>query len=211
MYSDNIPFVGLYNFNLGSYSEFIYTAVGYLGYSQYDNKIIIYNHIINKDFKEIEYKEELLKYEKKDYNDISTSTKIEKEIKGYDIMNKDLISCVFYSKDKKLFFISYSNNKELEIYNTKTKKLLKRIKIETELPTSYMSKTKDGKIIIKGAGTGYILNKELDVIARIPGLQDYKNNKLIINAWFKNYEVKMYSEKEVIAKAKKFLESKDRI
>ena len=211
MYSDNIPFVGLYNFNLGSYSEFIYTAVGYLGYSQYDNKIIIYNHIINKDFKETEYKVELLKYEKKDYNDISTSSKIEEEIKDYDIMNKDLISCIFYSKDKKLLFISYSKNKEFEIYNTKTKKLLKRIKLETDLPTSDMAKTKDGKILIKGVEAGYILNKELDVIARIPGLQDYKNNKLIINAWFKNYEVKMYSEKEVISKAKKFLESKGKI
>lgn len=200
--SDNITrYSNIFNCNLNNYKEFVKTWVGYLTYTSNDNRIIIYGTLKNKDIKKVEY-------EKKEFNKLRLS-EIKSLAEEYNHKKKNLVSNAFYSDDKKLLFIVYKDDK-LEVYNTKNKELLKEIDIPkySSFIDTYIAKTKNGEHIIKGIG-GYILNKDLDLIAYVPSLYDYHDDKMILinNTKDSYYEVKIYSDKEIINKAKDYLQS----
>ncbi len=108
----------------------------------------------------------------------------------------------------KKYFIGKSYlNMLAKVDDDKTKKVLNEVKLQNEEPTSYLCKTENGEHIIGH----YILNKDFEPIAYIPSLENYKNGKLILQDWTDYYEVPMYTEKEIIKKAKEYLESKGKI
>lgn len=198
--SDNCTwFPDIFNTQLSNYHMFLVAKGSYLTYVG-DNRIIGYNNIGNSNFKEIEYeapKREKLKTS--EMNDLA---------KEYNNDRKNLIYSVFYSDDKSLIFLSYNDGK-LEIYDTKTKKLLKDLQLK--IADYYLGKTLNDEIIIMGAG-GFILDKNYDLIAYIPELCDYRDSKLIIQEFYskKYYETKIYSLKEIIGKAKTYLKERGR-
>ena len=194
-----IVYTGLYNFNLSNYLDYLYTTKGFLAYTNNDNRIIIYSSINNDDIKEIDYEEKKL-----DTEDYYKTIKVKEDIiKSNKFTREDLISNAFYSNDKKYMFISYSDN-TLEIYDVENYKLLNKIDADRSIDT-YLGKTNNNEYIISSSKCGYILNKDFDKIAYIPDIYDYKNNKLILKTNSKFYEVKIYSEKELIDKAKKII------
>ena len=212
-YDDPTVLADMYHFNLPSYSKFLYTNAGYVGISNHSasgnkNRIIIYGRIKNNDVKEIEFKEDSYKYNKLDYNDLSSS-EIKTIADEYDLKNKNLISSAFYTDDKSLLFISYSNQ-VLEIYNNVTKKIIKVIDKVAYNPNVYIGRTASGEYIIRGNYCAYILNKDLSIVAYIPAMVDYIGNKVIIKSWNKYYEMDIYSEKDIISKAEEFLKEKGR-
>ena len=195
---NDVIYTGMFNFNLSYYEKFLNTSKGILAYANNDNRIIIYSHLQNDDIKEIEYEEkkfDTLKYSEKD-------TIIEE----YNFTKKNLIYSIFYSNDKKLLFVNYTD-KTLEIYNNETKQLLNTIKLNVNVDT-YISETENKEHLIKGTGRGYILNKDFEPIAFVPDLCDYNNGKLILQKTSKYYEVKIYTEKELINLAKDKLNTK---
>jgi len=193
---NDIIITGLFNFNLQNYEKYLYTNKGILAYANNDNRVVIYGHLKNKDMKEI-------KYEGK--NKISKTNTRDKEaiIEEYNFKKKNFIEQLTYSDDKSLLFVSYKNN-TLEIYDNETKKLINTME-GLKYIDEYLGKYNNTHII-KGTGKGYILDKNLELIAYVPKLYDYNNNKLILKSNEKYYEIKPYNEKELIEKAKQIRE-----
>ena len=202
MHSIQPNLAGYFNFSLSNYNQFLYTSRGYIGYSTSDNRIIIYGHLKNDDIQETEYEE-------KEFNKIDNDEK-DSIIEEYNFENKDLISKLFYSEDKQLLFVTYKYG-ALEIYNNKTKKLLKTIENISKEVDTYVCKTEDGEHIIKSSSAGYILNKDFELITYVPALYDYYNGIIILKDGKKYYEVKKYSEKEIINKGNEYLKSRGRL
>ena len=195
---NDIIYTGLFNFSLYNYEKFLFTSTGILAYTNNNNRIVIYNTFENSDIKEIEYEE-------KNFEAINSSDK-KKIIEEYGFKKKNLISSIFYSDDKKLLFVSYTDN-SLEIYNNDTKKLISTTEITIKIDT-YLGKTEENEHIIKGTKGGYILNKKYELIAYVPKLYDYNDGKLILKDDSKYYEVKIYKPNELINKAKDIINSK---
>ena len=201
-YSTNTMFVDYYNFKVPNYENILNSKVGLVALTNGKNgknakRVIIYNSLENEDIKKIEYKTEY-----------KSSDRVDKEeiIKEYKFKYKNLINKMFYSDDKKLLFVTY-DNQTMEVYDTKKKKLLNTVDIPRRLPDRYICKTDDGEYLVGE----YILNKNFEVIAYIPLLESYKDGKIIIGALDEYYEVKKYSEKEIIKKAEKYLKEKGKI
>ena len=167
------------------------------------NRIIIYGFLENNDIKSIDYNEDESTYKKNDTNYLIYS-KLDPIKEEYNFEHKDLITTIFYTDDKKIMFVSYKY-KTLEIYNNETKELIKTIEKIKEEPNSFICKTEDNEYIIKGVEGGFILNKDFDPIAYVPGLENYKDGKLILMDWNEYFEVKKYSAKELIEKAREYL------
>ena len=193
--NNDVVYTGLYNFNLSNYEKFLYTCRGILAYTNGDNRIIIYGKLENRDIQEIEYEEKTY-----DYLNNLTSSEKKSIIEEYNFKKRNLISNIFYSNDKKLLFVSYTDN-TLEIYNNESKKILNTVEHIKKIDT-YIGETENNEYLIKGTGGGYILNKDFELIAYVPKLYDYNNHKLILKSDSKYYEVKIYKEKELINIAK---------
>lgn len=194
--SDNNTVYGdVFNFNLSSYEAFLYVNGKIVTYTSNDDRIVIYGNLENKDIKEIQYEE-------KEFNKLTFSEQ-KKIIEKYNFKKKNLISEVFYSNDNKLLFVTYLDC-ILEIYDNDSKELLNSIKGTSHIASLnyYIGKTKNNEYIISGYGGGYILNKDFELIAYVPKLYDYKDGKLILKTDLKYYEVKMYTEEELINIAK---------
>ena len=194
----DVIYLGLYNFNLNNYKDYIIVDNKIITYTNDDNKIIVYGNIENKNIKEIEYKDKEFKY--------LDSKKKDEFIKDYNFPKKNLINSIVYSKSENLLFVSYTDNK-LEVYNNKNKKLLNSINIDFKLDF-YLGKTKDNKYVLKGSLGGYILNKDFEIYQYVPSLYDIKDNKLILKEDDKYYETKIYDVKELKELAKERLDNK---
>ena len=189
-YTDAV-YEGVFNFNLSSYERFLYTTKGILAYVSNDNRIIIYGQFKNDDIKEIEYEE-------KKNNSLSYSEK-NTIIEEYNFENKNLIYNIFYSDDKNLLFVTYTDD-TLEIYNNQNKKMINKVEANRYINT-YICKTENNEYLIKGFVNGYVLNKNFELIAYVPRLYDYNNGKFILKTDSKYYEVKKYTQEELIQKA----------
>lgn len=195
---DDTTYIGFFNFNLQYYQDFIYTNSGILAINN-ENRIVIYGFLKNEDIEEIEYEEKY--FEKLD------SQAKEDIIDEYDFKMKNMIRNIFYSDDRSLLFVAYSNDL-LEIYNPEKKTLIKSIEMSDHIRflDTYITKTNEGEHIIKGIDGGFILNKDFEMTAYVPRLYDYKDGKIILRADSgKFYEVKKYTEKEIINKGKAYL------
>ena len=189
---NDVVFLGMYNLNLSKYENVLPTSVGYAANTTRDNRIIIYGNLENKNIKEIKYKE-------KEFKKINYKEK-NKIIDRYKFNKKSLISELSYSSDKKILFVSYTNN-DLEVYNNDNKKLINTIKLRNNVDT-YLGKTDNNEYIITGSSGGYILNKKFELIAYVPHLYDYNKGKLIIKNDNKFYQTKIFNYKELIKLAK---------
>ncbi len=194
---NNIIYTGLFNFNGSYYEQYKNSKVGIVTYQNNSNRIIIYSQITNPDKKEISYKkieEESLKSKEK-----------EQIIKEYQLEKENLISNIVYSKDKENIYVSYITNK-LDIYNTKNKKKIKTIEGINYIER-YVGKTKKQEHLIIGNKDGYLLNKNYEIIARIPKLYDYKDGKIILKESDTYYEIKLYTLKELKERGKFYANS----
>ena len=194
-------YIGVFNLQLSGYERFLYTNKGLITYTSNDNRIVIYGQFHNKNIKPISYQE-------KEFDTIEYADE-EPIIQKYQFKKKNLIYHMFYSNDKKLLFVTYSDN-TLEIYNNETKELLKSIVAKNSIQylNKYIGKTQNDEYIIGGLTSGYILNKDFEIMAYVPNLYDYHNGKLILKSESQFYEVNLYSETELIQKAKKKLNLK---
>ena len=196
----NPVYTNLFNCHLSNYREFVGTKAGYLTYVSQENRIIIYNTYKNDDIKETTY-------EKRKFEYVKTSDAYDLA-KEYNNKKKNLMNNVIYSDDKEYLFIAYKDNM-VEVYKTDTKELINEIQIpdSTVFLNYYVGKTKNGEHILKGA-YGYIFNKDFELIAKVPNLYDYHDEKLILYVASpeKYYEMKIYTKEEIIQKGKEYLE-----
>ena len=193
---NDVVYLDLFNFNLSNYENFIYLGDTIISYTNRDNRIVVYGKLKNDDITKIDYKE-------KTFDNKLNNEEKESIIDEYNFERKNLVDNIFYSNDdsnsRKLLFVSYTD-KTLSIYNNETKELLNTIQLKNNVDT-YLGKTKNEEYIIKGVGGGFIFNKDFELIAYVPRLYDYNNEKLIIRSEENYYEVKIYTKEELILKA----------
>ena len=203
---DKVGWTGTFNCHLTNPRGFIRTKYGFLAYNPNDNRIVMYDGFKN-DLKEIEYEPK----KRKSFS-LDETKKIVSE---YNYQKRSFIRSAFLDTSNKYLFIVYTDNM-VEIYDKSNKKLIKELEIPTVsiIDFAYYATTESGNYIFGSVygGTGYILNKNFELIAQIPNLVDYQDGKIILEDIYypksKYYEVKLYSEDEIIGIAKEYLDSK---
>ena len=110
---------------------------------------------------------------------------------------------MFYSDKKDLLFVSYTNG-DLVTYNTKTKKLLSKIKTDEKI-NKYYGKDKYNRIYVGGLSHAYILDQNYNKVGHIKNLYKLEKDKVLIQNNDKCYSVKIYNYNEVLKEAEEYL------
>ena len=193
----NVIYKGQYQFNLTNYSKVVQNESGYLLIPENQNRVIYYTTNTSKDMKEV----------KKEYDYVSTDTIPEKDAnelkEKMNIMNKNLVSGMFYSKNKDLLFVSYADN-SLAVYNVKEKKLLSMVE-NVLRPDHYYGTDKYGRTYIGNLTDAYILDKNYNKVGYIRGLTEVEKDKVIISNNGTYYSLPIYTLSDLLKQAEEYL------
>jgi len=196
-YRNNIEYLGKYEFNIDKYIKVALSENGFILIPKDENRVILYEAKSNKDIKEVELKDTI-----DTKNSISTLD-YDKLKDKYNIKNRSLVDRMFYDDKKELLFVNYTN-KDIAIYNVKTKKLLKKLtnvgKVE-----SYYGKDSYNRIYIGNISNSYILDKNLNKVGHIKNLRKVDKDKVVVSNDSKNYSIKIYTLNDLLKEAKEYL------
>ncbi len=195
-YKDAIQNADLFDLNVTEYASYEYTDNGFLAIPSNDNRVIIYDKINNKmdALDKFEYKLVVIK-----------DTDVTKNIAKYPSNKKDLATSYVEVKAKNIMIFTYKDN-TLEVYDTKTKKLLNTVKNATKV-TRLVGIDNNDNIYLTNDIEGLVLNKDYEKIATIDNLVglDKKHNQVILKKTDKYYKIKIYSTKDLIKAAEKYV------
>ncbi len=197
---DNINLLGKFEFNLDRYSKVALASHGFLLIPENSNRVILYEEKFNKDIK----KENI----KVDYvNDDSINiTKFEEVINKYSIKNKSLVEKIFYDDKKEVMFVNYTN-KDISVYDVKTKKLLKTIE-NVDTVYHYFGKDKLGRTYLGDMSDAYIFDKDYNKVGHIKSLVKLDKDKVYILYNSEYYSLKVYDLEDILKEAKNYLNKK---
>ena len=196
---ENIIIKDKFELNVGKYTSAVQTNKGFLLTPLNENRVILYEANIARDAKTEDVKLDYIK------NESISQKDAEKIINEYGVKNKSLVDKVFYDDKKELIFINYVN-KDLAIYNAKSKKLLKTLNSVGNV-YHYFGKDYLGRIYIGDISDSYILNKNYEKVGHIRGLAKLEKNKVFILNNNKYYSLKIYDLDAALNEAKKYLNS----
>ena len=196
-YKNNIEYLGKFEFNLEEYTKVVQSENGFLLIPKNENRVILYEAKSNKEIKKIDekvgdVKDTSVKYS--DYDDIKEK---------YKIKNKSLVDKMFYDTKEELLFVNYTN-KDIAIYNVKTKKLLNTLENVGKVNT-YYGKDKYNRIYIGDVSNSYILDKDYNKVGHIKSLVKVEKDKVIIKNSDTYYSVKIYTLDDMLKEAKEYL------
>ena len=193
----NVIYNGQYQFNLNDYSKVTKNDTGYLLVPENENRVIYYTTNSSKDAKEI----------KKEFDYVKTDTISESDAnkikENMNIKNKNLVSGMFYSKDKKLLFVSYVDD-SFAVYNVKEKKLLNMVE-GVSRPDHYYGTDKYGRTYIGNVTDAYILDKNYNKVGHIRGLIEVEKDKVIISNSGTYYSLPIYTLDDLLKQAEDYL------
>ena len=196
---ENIIIKDKFELNVGKYTSAVQTNKGFLLTPLNENRVILYEANIARDAKTEDVKLDYIK------NESISQKDAEKIINEYGVKNKSLVDKVFYDDKKELIFINYVN-KDLAIYNARSKRLLKTLNSVGNV-YHYFGKDYLGRIYIGDISDSYILNKNYEKVGHIRGLAKLEKNKVVILNNNKYYSLKIYDLDAALNEAKKYLNS----
>ena len=196
-YNDSIEYIGKYEFNIDKYIKVALSDKGFLLIPRDENRVILYEQKSNSNIKEENIQ-------------VDTSTDYSVSLNDYDklkdeyhMKNKNLVDRMFYDTNKELLFVNYTN-KDIAIYNTKTKVLLKKLtnvgKVE-----KYYGKDKYNRIYIGNISHSYILDNKFNKVGHIKGLRIVDNDRVFISNDSKIYSINIYTLNDLLKEAKEYL------
>lgn len=197
---ENIIIKDKFELNVGKYTSAVQTNKGFLLTPLNENRVILYEANIAKDAINEDIKLDYIK------NESISQKEAEKIINEYGVKNKSLVDKVFYDDKKELIFINYVN-KDLAIYNAKSKKLLKTLNSVGNV-YHYFGKDYLGRIYLGDISDSYILNENYEKVGHIRSLAKLEKNKVIILNNSKYYSLKIYDLDNALKEAKKYLNNK---
>ena len=199
-YPETLIYKGLFEFNLDNYKYVIMNNSGYLLVPTNQNRIIYYEKNTNKNIKEVDLKLEYIR------DQSINQQEVENVKKTYELKKKNLVKKMIYSDDKKLLFVTYTDN-TLGVYDVKAKSFVKMIKNVTDIEY-YFGKDKNNRIYVGNITESYILDKNYNKVGHIKSMTklDKKNNKVIIRHNDKFYESPIYTLDDLLKSAKNYLE-----
>ncbi|MBR3660878.1 MAG: toll/interleukin-1 receptor domain-containing protein [Bacilli bacterium] len=193
----NIVINGRYELNLDNYIKVTPTATGFLLIPGNANRVILYEAKANPKAKKENIELDTIS------DDSISIIDYEKVSKEYKLKNKSLIAKIFYDTKKETLFVSYKNG-DLNIYNTKDKKILKSLE-EVGSVNHYFGKDKNNRIYIGDVSDSYILDKNYNKVGHIKGLAKLEKDKVIIKNNNDYYSLKIYELKDILKEAKQYL------
>ena len=196
-YKNNVELLGKFEFNLDEYTKVSQSENGFLLIPRDENRVILYEQKSNKDIKKLDKKVETPKTNSvklTDYDEIKEK---------YNIKNKNLVDKMFYDTKKELLFVNYTN-KDIAIYNVKTKKLLNTLNNVGKVDT-YYGKDKYSRIYIGDISNSYILDKNYNKVGHIKSLISVDKDKVIIKNSDNYYKIKIYTLDDILKEAKEYL------
>ena len=110
---------------------------------------------------------------------------------------------MFYDTKKELLFVNYTN-KDIAIYNVKTKTLIKKLTNVGKVD-KYYGKDKYNRIYIGSLYHSYILDKSFNKVGHIKGLRIVDNDRLFISNDSKIYSINIYTLNDLLKEAKEYL------
>lgn len=196
-YNDSIEYIGKYEFNIDKYVKVALSDKGFLLIPQDENRVILYEQKRNSKIKE----EDIQVDTSTDYS--VTLTDYDKLKDEYHIKNRNLVDRMFYDTKKELLFVNYTN-KDIAIYNVKTKTLIKKLTNVGKVD-KYYGKDKYNRIYIGSLSHSYILDKNFNKVGHIKGLRIVDNDRLFISNDSKIYSINIYTLNDLLKEAKEYL------
>ena len=99
---------------------------------------------------------------------------------------------------------SYYTNKDIAIYNVKTKELIKKISNVGQID-KYYGKDIYNRTYIGNTTNSYVLDKNYNKVAHIKGLRKVEKDKVYISDDNKIYSIKIYTLNDLLKEAKEYL------
>ena len=196
-YNNSVEYAGRYEFNIDAYNNVALSNKGFLLVPTDENRVILYEAKSNKNIKEENIENDLS-------SDNSVLSSDYDELKDkYNMKNKSLIEKMFYSTDKKILFVNYTN-KDIAIYNTKDKKLIKKL-TNVGIVNKYYGTDKYNRTYIGNLSNSYVLDKNFNKVAHIKDLRKVDKEKVYISNNGKMYSVKIYTLNDLLKEAKEYL------
>ena len=193
----NVIYNGQYQFNLNNYSKVTKNATGYLLIPKNENRVIYYTTNSSKDAKEINKE---FDYVKTDTISESDANKLKEKM---NIKNKNLVSGMFYSEDKKLLFVSYVDD-SFAVYNVKENQFLNMAE-NVLRPDHYYGTDKYGRTYIGNVTDAYILDRNYNKVGHIRGLVEVDKDKVIISNNGTYYSLPIYTLYDLLKQASDYL------
>ena len=197
IYRNSVEYLGKYEFNIDKYIEVALSDNGFILLPQDENRVILYEAKTNK-----RAKEENIEVDLSSDNSISPID-YDKLKDTYHIKNKSLVDRMLYSTDKELLFVNYTN-KDIAIYNTKTKELIKKLSNVGQID-KYYGKDIYNRTYIGNTTNSYVLDKNYNKVAHIKGLRKVEKDKVYISDDNKIYSIKIYTLNDLLKEAKEYL------
>jgi len=196
-FKDSIEYAGKYEFNLEDYKKVTIFNNGFLLIPTNENRVIYYEANSNKNLKEEDIK---LDYPSDDSIKINEFDKVKKD---FNIKNKSLVNKIFYSDDKQIMFVSYTNH-DLAVYNVKDKTLLNTL-MDVGTIEHYFGKDKYNRTYIGDVSDAYILDSNYNKVGHIKGLAKLEKDRVIISSSSKYYSLPIYTLNDLLKEAEKYL------
>ena len=196
-YKNSVEYKGRFEFNLNNYSKVSQSINGFLLIPDNDNRVILYERKYNENMKKEDIKLDII-----DDNSIPIS-KYDEVKELYNLNNKSLVNKIFYDTNEEVMFVNYTNN-DISIYDVKTKKLIKTL-VNVGKVNHYFGKDKYNRTYIGDISDSYILDKSYNKVGHIKSLVKLDNDKVIIAYNNEYYSLKIYTLKDMLELAKKYL------
>ena len=196
-YKNSVEYKGRFEFNLNNYSKVSQSINGFLLIPDNDNRVILYERKYNENMNKEDIKLDII-----DDNSIPIS-KYDEVKELYNLNNKSLVNKIFYDTNEEVMFVNYTNN-DISIYDVKTKKLIKTL-VNVGKVNHYFGKDKYNRTYIGDISDSYILDKSYNKVGHIKSLVKLDNDKVIIAYNNEYYSLKIYTLKDMLELAKKYL------
>lgn len=196
-YNNSVEYFGRYEFNIDKYIKVALSEKGFILIPNDENRVILYEAKSNKNIKEENIENDLSSDNSVAYTDY------DKLKDTYHMKNKSLVDKLFYSTDKKLLFVNYTN-KDIAIYNTKDKTLLKKLTNVGKV-NKYYGTDKYNRTYIGDLSNSYVLDKDFNKVAHIKDLRKVDKDKVYISNNGKMYSIKIYTLNDLLKEAKDYL------
>ena len=196
-YKNSVEYKGKFEFNLNNYSKVSQSINGFLLISDNDNRVILYEKKYNENMEKEDIKLDII-------GDNSIPISKYDEVKElYNLNNKSLVNKIFYDTNEEVMFVNYTNN-DISIYDVKTKKMIKTL-VNVGKVNHYFGKDKYNRTYIGDISDSYILDKNYNKVGHIKSLVKLDNDKVIITYNNEYYSLKIYTLKDMLELAKKYL------
>lgn len=196
-YNNSVEYAGKYEFNIDKYIKVALSEKGFILIPSDENRVILYEAKTNKNIKEENIENDLSSDNSVSYTDY------DKLKDTYHMKNKSLVDKMFYSTNKELLFVNYTN-KDIAIYNTKNKTLIKKLTNVGKV-NKYYGIDKYNRTYIGDLSNSYVLDKNFDKVAHIKDLRRVDNDKVYISNNGKMYSIKIYTLNDLLKEAKEYL------